>query len=485
MVDFKTLYKNHEKYLGEISLFKRASNSALYHKKWKDANIDVNKIEGFSGLQSLPYSSADDLRSTWEKHSIEEIILTKTVALWYCTSGSMGGRKWMPWTYQDYTRTRKDLGEILMKFLTPEDRLMSIMLPAPFLSGSTAFRILEGTAFLGTPIEQLALTPEYVADSFGLLRKRQPTVMLCTPSLTLRMAEEIEINAPLILKNMAEEQKSALLKVASVVTKVKKIKPKNIFKEMRAGFFGAEPLDPFRKAIEDLWNIEAFDVYAFTEGYGAGYECQEHNGLHFPSPNGIIEIIPQKELDKEEEDQNYQPEAVLLSEAEEGLVGEIVLTDFKDALPLVRYRIKDLVKVISSGGCSCDDPSPRLKIMGRTDSVINLGFIRLSAIIFDRLIMKEFKSGKVALWEVFVSREKYRPKLTLTIEPDFIKNEEEFKKELFNSLHNFDLFQRGYDNDLFIFDEIKIVDKLKLEIYGQGKTRRIRYHPDFFKSVKY
>ena len=265
-----------------------------FNKKWKDANIDVNKIEGFSGLQSLPYSSADDLRSTWEKHSIEEIILTKTVALWYCTSGSMGGRKWMPWTYQDYTRTRKDLGEILMKFLTPEDRLMSIMLPAPFLSGSTAFRILEGTAFLGTPIEQLALTPEYVADSFGLLRKRQPTVMLCTPSLTLRMAEEIEINAPLILKNMAEEQKSALLKVASVVTKVKKIKPKNIFKEMRAGFFGAEPLDPFRKAIEDLWNIEAFDVYAFTEGYGAGYECQEHNGLHFPSPNGIIEIILHK-----------------------------------------------------------------------------------------------------------------------------------------------------------------------------------------------
>ncbi|HUU79036.1 MAG TPA: GH3 auxin-responsive promoter family protein [candidate division Zixibacteria bacterium] len=485
MSSFKELYKDHNRKLSETDYFKRAFNSALYHEKWKENKIAVDNIKGFTGLQTLPFSSADDLRKTWEKYPIDEILLSKIVGLWYCTSGSMGNRKWIPWTYTDYNRTRNSIGEIVLKFLKPDDKVMSIMLPSPFISGSTAFRILEGTASKGFPIEQIALTPEYVADSFGLLRKRQPTAIFCTPSLTLRMAEEIAINTPIILKSMAEEQKKAILKVASVATKLVKIKPKTIFKEMKIGFFGGESLEPFRKAIEEQWGIEAFDIYAFTEGYGAGYECHEHNGLHFPSINGIIEIIPQSEIEKEEINPDYKPEAILFSEAEEGLIGEIVLTDFKEALPIIRYRIRDLVKVISTDGCSCGDDSPRLKIMGRTDSVINLGFIRLSALIFDQLLMKDFKTGKVRFWEVFVSREKYRPKISLTIEPEQIKNEDEFKKELFNSLHNFDLFQRGYDNGLFLFDEIKFVEKLEREIYGQGKTRRIKYHPDFFKAVKY
>ena len=122
---------------------------------------------------------------------------------------------------------------------------------------------------------------------------------------------------------------------------------------------------------------------------------------------------------------------------------------------MIRYRVRDAVKVVANDECACGEDSIRLKIMGRTDSVINLGLIRLSAIIFDQLLRKDFKNGKVSLWEVFVSREKYRPKITLTIEPEFVNNEDEFKKELFEALHGFDLFQRGYDNELFLFDEIK------------------------------
>ena len=113
-----------------------------------------------------------------------------------------------------------------------------------------------------------------------------------------------------------------------------------------------------------------------------------------------------------------------------------------------------------------------------------MGVIRLHHLIFDQLLMKEFKSGKVDQWEVYVTREKYKPKLVLTIKPEYVKNEEEFKKELFESLHSFDLFQRGYDYELFLFDEIKLDDNLKLELYGQGKSRKVRYDPDFDKPVK-
>ncbi len=485
MTDFQERFKQHEKKLIETDYFQRAYTSALYNKNWKNHIDDISKIKGFKGLQALPFTSADDLRRIWEAHTIEEIILTDIVAWWYCTSGSMGNKKWIPWTYADYTRAQGAIGKIILQHLKPEDRLMSIILPPPFLSGSSPFRILDGTASLGHPIEQLAMAPEYLPDSFGLLMRRQPTAILGTPSFMLRIADEIAQRAPEILSMQSKEKKSAKLRIASAVTKVVKIKPKLIFKKMRVGFFAAEPLDPFRKAIEDLWGIEAFDIYAFTEGYGAGYECKEHNGLHFPNFNGLVEIIPEKELEKEETDPNYKPQTVIIHEAEVGLKGEIVLTDFKDALPLVRYRIRDLVEVVGIGDCNCGEDSPRLKIHGRTDNVINLGVIRLSSIIFDQFLRKDFKSGEVKLWEVLVSRDGYKPKISLTIEPEFIKNEEEFRKDLFESLHSFDIFQRGYDNELFIFDKIKFVDNLKLEIYGQGKSRTIRYDPGYFKEIKF
>ncbi|MHA1212432.1 MAG: phenylacetate--CoA ligase family protein, partial [Candidatus Heimdallarchaeota archaeon] len=458
--------------------------SALYHERWKKSKLDISKLKGYKDLKQLPFTSAEDLRVAWADNTVEDLILTETVGFWYNTSGSMGNKKWIPWTYNDYNIGGLALAKVLLQSLDPTDRILTIVLPPPFISGSAPFKLLENTGKLGTPIEILAFAPEYIQDGFGLLMKRKPTVLVGTPSLSIRMADEIAINTPKILKAQAEQAKSLKLRLAAVVTKMKKIYPKNIFKDMKLGFFAGESLDPFRKALEDKWGLEAFDCYAFTEGFCGGFECKEHNGMHFPSSNGIIEIIPEKELEKEENDPTYQPEAIILSEAEEGLVGELVLTDFKEALPMVRYRVRDKIKVISPEECACGLTTPRLKILGRTDGIINLGLIRLSSMIFDQLLRKEFKNGKVHLWEVYVTREKYKPKLVLTIQPEYTKDEEAFKKELFDSLHGFDIFQRGYDNDLFVFDEIKITSELKLEVYGQGKSKTVRYDPDFNKPIK-
>jgi hypothetical protein len=46
------------------------------------------------------------------------------------------------------------------------------------------------------------------------------------------------------------------------------------------------------------------------------------------------------------------------------------------------------------------------------------------------------------------------------------------------------VFQLGYDNALFVFDDIKFVDRIKLEVYGQGQSRKVRYVPDFDKEVE-
>ncbi|NHJ40092.1 MAG: phenylacetate--CoA ligase family protein [Asgard group archaeon] len=482
--EFQVLYQQHEKTMRELNLLKKAFNSALYRGNWKKFNVDVTKLEGINDLKKIPFSSADNLRETWKNHSIEEILLTKNVGLWYCTSGSMGDKKWMAWTYNDLNRSKVEFGERLLKVIKPDDIIMAILLPSPFISGTLPYRILESTGVVGTPIEQIIMSPDTVEDGFGLLMRRQPTVFMCTPSLALRLAEEITKNTPRILKAQAIQEKSVKLRIASAVTKVIKIKPKQVFKNLRLGYFVSESLDPYRKALEELYGLEAYDFYGFTEGFGGGFECSEHNGLHFPSLNLVIEIIPEKELIKEEDDPSYVPETILLSEAEKGLRGEIVVTDFKEAIPLIRYRVRDKIEVVQIDECSCGNFSPKLKILGRTDAMLNIGIIRLPIPVLEDLIQKDFKHGKVNLWEIFVSRDGFKPKLTLTIEPEFIKDEEGFTKELFDSLYGFETFQRGYDNELFVFDKIKIVSKLKLDIIGQGKRRKVRYHPDFNKPVK-
>ena len=445
-----------------------------------------DSLSGFEGLDKLPYSSADDLRKVWEERPIEEIILTKNVGIWHCTSGSMGTKKWVPWTYNDYNMGKTTIGRMLFEGdLRADDVVMAIVLPAPFMSGGLPYRLLESTGSIGSPVEQIVLSPDYVEDGFSLLLKRQPTVFLCTPMLALRMAEEIAKNTPRILSRLAKEKKSKKLKFASFITKIKSIKPKRVFKNLRNGYFTTESLAPYRKAVEQQYEVEAFDIYGFTEGFGGGFECEEHDGLHFPSLYTIMEIIPQKELEKENKDPNYLPESVLLSEANEGLMGELVVTDFKEALPLVRYRVRDLVKVISVDGCACGRFYPRMEILGRTDDVINLGVIRLSSIVLNNILHSDFKSGRIGNWEIYVSRKGYKPLLNLIIEPEEVKEEEKFKQEIFNGLCNFDIFKTGLDTGLFVFDEIQLTSKLKLEIVGQGKARRIRYDPNYSKAVKF
>ncbi|MEM2907409.1 MAG: AMP-binding protein, partial [Candidatus Odinarchaeota archaeon] len=285
---FQKHYENQERRLNETKLFKKASRSALYKDKWSGKNLKLDALKGFESLKKLPFIDSNDLRTVWENHPAEEIILTRNVALWHCTSGSMGKKKWIPWSYKDYSMSRTEIGKILFETgLKPEDIMLSITLPTPFISGSLPYRVLESSASIGHPIEQIITSPTSMQDSFGLLMKRQPTVLLSTPSLVLRIAEEIASRAPSILKSIAKEKGSLKLKLGSTLTKIISIKPKQVFKKLRLGFFTAESLDPYRSALQDLWGLEAFDLYGFTEGFGVGYECSEHNGLHFPSLNSV------------------------------------------------------------------------------------------------------------------------------------------------------------------------------------------------------
>jgi len=128
--------------------------------------------------------------------------------------------------------------------------------------------------------------------------------------------------------------------------------------KLKAGIFGAEPWsENMRRDLENRLQIDAFDIYGLSEiiGPGVAIECPEKNGLHVFEDNFIAEII------------NPETGEVLPP----GEKGELVLTTInKEALPMIRYRTRDLTS-LNYEACSCGRTHVKMsKVLGRSDDMV-------------------------------------------------------------------------------------------------------------------
>jgi phenylacetate-CoA ligase len=161
-----------------------------------------------------------------------------------------------------------------------------------------------------------------------LMRDLGTTVLTCTPSYALVLAEAV-----------AREGARGELR-------------------LRAGFFGAEPwTDGMRHQIERGLGLEAFDIYGLTElgGPGVAVECTRHQGLHVFEDHFYVEVV---------DPESGRP----LRPGEEG---ELVLTSLRrEASPVVRYRTRDRTVLVEET-CPCGNPFRRMqKLHGRTDDML-------------------------------------------------------------------------------------------------------------------
>ncbi|MPN14255.1 Phenylacetate-coenzyme A ligase [bioreactor metagenome] len=129
---------------------------------------------------------------------------------------------------------------------------------------------------------------------------------------------------------------------------------------LKRGIFGSERWgDKIRERIYETLGIEFFDIYGLTEIYGPGIaiDCCEHTGMHYFNDYIYCEIID-------------PATGKVLPDGEQG---EIVITTFrKEAAPLIRYRTRDISRIIP-GECPCGSPFPRLdRIVGRSDDMIKV-----------------------------------------------------------------------------------------------------------------
>ncbi|MDQ6773327.1 MAG: phenylacetate--CoA ligase [Candidatus Dormibacteraeota bacterium] len=161
-----------------------------------------------------------------------------------------------------------------------------------------------------------------------LMRDLGTTVLTCTPSYALVLAEAVAAEGCLDQLHL------------------------------RFGFFGAEPWsEGMRREVAAGLRLEAFDIYGLTElgGPGVAVECPRHDGLHIFEDHFYAEVV--------------DPDTGQV--LPEGAAGELVLTSLRrEASPVLRYRTRDRT-ILTSEPCACGSPWRRMhKLLGRTDDML-------------------------------------------------------------------------------------------------------------------
>jgi phenylacetate-CoA ligase len=297
--------------------------SEFYRKRLDAVDVQPVDIKHLDDIRRLPFTTADDLR---EGYPFPLLSVPKSeVVRIHASSGTTGKRKILSYTRKDIDDWTHFFARCYeMAELNSEDRVQIAVGYGVWTAG-VGFQLgCERYGAMALPVG-----PGNVDMQCQFLVDLQSTVMCCTASMGLLMAEEIN------RRNLKDQ------------INLKKM------------IFGSErSSDAMRARIKELLGLEdMFDIPGMTELYGpgTGLDCTRHEGIHYWGDYYILEIL--------------DPES--LEPVPAGEIGEMVVTTLcKEASPLIRYRTRDLTRAIE-GPCSCGCVLPlHDRLLGRSDDMI-------------------------------------------------------------------------------------------------------------------
>lgn len=291
-------------------------------------------------IEKIPYTTKDDLRDTYPfgllaAHKDEVVRM-------HASSGTTGKPTVIYQSQRDLDNwTHLTVRSLDATGCTKADVFQNMMTYGLFTGG---IGLHYGAEKLGMFV--IPASSGNTQRQFMLMKDFQTTVVHATPSYMLHLYAQME--------EMGYKRSDFALKKAMI---------------------GAEPhTEEVRKKIEDLFGIDAYNSYGLSEmnGPSVAFECHEKAGMHVWEDGYIMEIVDENTL---------QP-------IPDGQQGELVLTNLiREATPIIRYRTKDLTKVIP-GVCSCGRTSRRIeRILGRTDDMLIINGVNVFPSQIEEVIM--------------------------------------------------------------------------------------------------
>ena len=317
-------------------------NSPFYLKRFKETGIEPEDIKTLDDLKKIPFTTKQDLRDTYP-FGIASVPLEKCVRL-HSSSGTTGNPTVILHTQRDLEQWAEAVARCLyMVGLRKND----------VFQNSSGYGMFTG-----------GLGFQYGAERLG---------MLTVPAAAGNSKRQIKF-----IKDFGT---TALHAIPSYATRLYEvmcelgIDPRRDTK-LRTLIIGAEPhSEEQRKRIEEMLGVKAYNSFGMSEmcGPGVAFECREQNGMHIWEDYYIVEII----------------DPVTLEPAKEGEIGELVLTTInREAMPLLRYRTRDLTRILP-GDCPCGRYHARLdRMKGRSDDMIILKGVNIFPIQIETVLMQ-------------------------------------------------------------------------------------------------
>jgi len=391
----------------------------FYKKKFDEQGIHPSQIESLDDLAKLPFTTKQDLRDHYP-FGLFTVPMDRVVRI-HSSSGTTGKP-----TVVGYTE--HDMGvwtEVMARTFSMAD-----VGPKDVVHNAYGYGLFTGGLGFHYGAEKVGAA---VVPSSGGFTKRQlllmkdfgATVLASTPSFALHMSE------------VAAEEGYDL---------------KKDFK-LRVGFFGAEPAsEGLRQALKDAWDIIYIEAYGLSEiigpGVAAGCPC---GSLHIFEDHFIPEVI--------------NPETgEVLPEGEEG---ELVFTTVtKQALPIIRYRTKDIT-TLHRRPCKCGRTLVTMdSVVGRSDDMLIVNGVNVFPSQVEHVLTKV--EGTTPNYVIVVDKKGVLDKLEVWVEmdeatfADGIGALEALKKKL----------EAEMLNELYINAKVKLVEPKTLE-RSMGKAQRI------------
>lgn len=355
--EIDTLSREKIKALQSERLIKQVARSyervECFRKRMDEAGLKPSDIKGVEDLHKLPFSYKKDLRDYYPFGLFAEPM--KNIVRTHASSGTTGKRIVVGYTRNDIDMWADCVARMLRGIGVGEGDIVQISFGYGLFTGG--FGAHAGAEKVGATVVPMStgntsLQIQTMID-FGV------TVLFCTPSYALYLAEEIE--------RMGVKDKLKL----------------------KVGVFGAEPwTDNMRKDIEKGLGIKAYDIYGLSEvmGPGVACECEMQSGMHIREDNFIVEII-------DPDTGEVLPE---------GATGELVFTSLtKEAFPVIRYRTRDICSLIPEP-CKCGCTHIRMhKPSGRSDDMLIIRGVNVFPSQIEEVLLNQ---GYKANYQIIVDR---------------------------------------------------------------------------------
>ncbi len=299
------------------------SFNRFYHDRMRDAGVHPDDITCLADIRRLPYMYKQDLRDNYPTGMFT--VPGNEVVRYHVSSGTSGKPTLVGYTRGDIEYWTETLARSFTSIGIGIDDIVQVSYGYGLFTGGLGAHY--GAEKVGATVVPVGTGS--TERQIELMQDLDVTVLACTPSYFVHMIE--------VAGRMGIDLRSDTC--------------------LRKAVLGAEPWsEAMRRHIEESAGIRAYDIYGTSEMAGPMFtECEQRDGIHIPADMMYAEVI---------DTETGEPCA-------DGERGELVVTMLrKEAMPLIRFRVKDICS-IDHEPCACGRTSPRIsRIFGRADDML-------------------------------------------------------------------------------------------------------------------